>query len=142
LWKSALLGDGPAGDAQGGDERDSIGVVPGVLGGIEHQRADRVVATQVSPDLLDHQARGLGAQHCARPTLVGLQLIEAGLDLPALGVGAGQFSGGRLAVVEQGGDQPVWAGGIATVLDRVADHSDPDRVFTALVGDRVEDVGH
>ena len=53
--KSALPGDGPAGNAQRGDERHTVWVVSGVLGGVEHQRADRVVAAQVAPDLLAHQ---------------------------------------------------------------------------------------
>ena len=57
--KSALLGDGPAGDAQCGDERDTVGVAAGGLGGVEHQGADRVVAAQVAPYLLGDQLRGL-----------------------------------------------------------------------------------
>src|SRR5665647_1520503 len=57
--KSALLGDGPAGDAQCGDERDTVRVAAGVVGGVEHQGADREVAAQVSPDLLGDQLRGL-----------------------------------------------------------------------------------
>jgi len=53
--KGALLGDGAPRDPQRGDERDAVGIMAGVLGGVEHQRADRVVAAQVSPDLLGHQ---------------------------------------------------------------------------------------
>jgi len=41
--KSALLGDGLAHDAQRGDEADPVGVFAGVLGGVGHHRADRVV---------------------------------------------------------------------------------------------------
>ena len=48
----ALVGDGLAGDAQGGDEADPVGVVAGVLGGLRHEAADGVVAAQVAPDLL------------------------------------------------------------------------------------------
>ena len=59
--------------------------------------------------------------------MVGLELIEGGLDLPALRVGGGQLGGWGLVVVQQGRDQPVRAGGVAAVLDRVADHPDPDR---------------
>src|SRR5665647_114057 len=92
--KSALLGDGPAGDAKGGYERHAVWVVAGVLGGVEHQGADRVVTAQVAPDLLGDQLRGLGAQHYARAALVGLELVEGALDLPALRVGGGQLGRG------------------------------------------------
>ena len=86
-----MLGDGPAGDAQGCDEGDPVRVVAGVQGCVEHEGADGVVAAQVSPDFLEHELRGFRAQHGAGPALVGLQLIEGRLDLPPLAVGAGQF---------------------------------------------------
>ena len=57
--KSALVGEGLAGDPQGGDEADPVGVVPGVGGRVGHQGANRVVAAQVSPDFLEHQGWGL-----------------------------------------------------------------------------------
>src|SRR5674476_1684796 len=57
--KSALLGDRPAGDAQCGDERDTVRVAAGGLGGVQHQGADRVVTAQVAPNLLGDQLRGL-----------------------------------------------------------------------------------
>jgi hypothetical protein len=53
--KVALMGDGAAGDPQGGDEADVVGVTAGMLGGVGHQRADGVVAAQVSPDLLQDE---------------------------------------------------------------------------------------
>src|SRR5450756_2778616 len=109
--KSALLGDGSPGDAQRSDERDSVRVAGGVVGGVEHQGADRVVAAQVTPDLLGDQLRGLRAQYRSGASLVGLELVEGGLDLPALCVGGGQLGCGGLVVVEQGRDQPVRAGG-------------------------------
>ena len=96
-----------AGDAQGGDEADPVGVVAGVDGGVGHQRADRVVAAQVSPDLLQHQVGRLRAQHRPGAALVGLELVEGDLDLPALVVGGGQLGRGRLGRVEDGGEQPV-----------------------------------
>ncbi len=55
--KGARLGDGAARDAQGGDERHPVRVASGVGGGVEHERPDGVVATQVPPDLLGHQIR-------------------------------------------------------------------------------------
>ena len=55
--KGARVGDGLAGDPQCGDEADPVGVVPGVCRGLGHQRADREVAAQVTPDLLEYQLR-------------------------------------------------------------------------------------
>ena len=43
-----------------------VGVDVGVVGGFPHQCADRVVAAQVTPDLLQHEVWGLRAQHGAR----------------------------------------------------------------------------
>ena len=57
--KSALVRHGLAGDPERGDEADPVRVVAGVVGGVGHQGADRVVAAQVSPDLLQHQLGGL-----------------------------------------------------------------------------------
>jgi hypothetical protein len=65
--------------------------------GLGYQGADRVVATQVSPDLLEDQVRRLGPEHGAGSALVGLELIEGQLDLPPLGVGSGEVDHGRLA---------------------------------------------
>ena len=99
--KSAQPGDGPAGDAKGCDERHTVRVAAGVVGGVEHQAADLIVAAQVAPDLLGDQLRGLRAQHRARAALMGLELVKGGLDLPALRVGGGQLGCGGLAVIEQ-----------------------------------------
>ena len=60
-----------------------VGVVAGVDGGVEHEGPDGVVAAQVAPDFLQHESRFLGAQHGARPALVGFEFIEGGLDLPS-----------------------------------------------------------
>lgn len=54
--KAALLGDGSAGDPQGGDEGHPVRVAAGVTGGAEHQGAQGVVAAQVTPDFLQHQS--------------------------------------------------------------------------------------
>ncbi len=69
---------------------------PASIGGFEHERADGVVAAQVAPDLLGDELGCLGAQHGAWAALVGLELVERGLDLPALGVGAGEVDARRL----------------------------------------------
>ena len=99
------------------------------------------MAAQVAPDLLGDQFRGLRAQYCARTSLVGLELVEGALDLPALRVGSRQLGCGGRAVIQQGGDQPVRAGRVTSVFDRVADHPDPARVPAGTVGGGVEDVG-
>ena len=63
----ALLGDRLTHDPQGCGEADPVRVVPGVLGGLRHQRSDRVVAAQVSPDLLEDQVGRLRTQHHPGP---------------------------------------------------------------------------
>ena len=70
--KGALVGDGLPCDSQCCNETDSVGIVSAVSGGIGHQRPDRVMAAQMSPDLLEHLVRRLGAQHGARTALVSL----------------------------------------------------------------------
>lgn len=50
--ETALLGDGCAHDAQCCDEADPVGITPGVLCGLCQHRANRVVAAQMSPNLL------------------------------------------------------------------------------------------
>ena len=74
--KGALLGDGSAGNAERGDERDPVGVSSGVDRGVEHQRPDRVVAAQVAPDLLEDQVGFLGAEHGPWAALMGFEFIE------------------------------------------------------------------
>ena len=96
------MGEGLAGDPQCGDEADPVRIVPGVGRGLGHQRADREVAAQVSPDLLECQVRRLAAQNGPGAALVGLELVEGRLDLPALGVGRGQIGGTDLARIDDG----------------------------------------
>ena len=112
-----------------------------VLGGVEHQRADRVVAAQVAPDLLTDQLRGLRAQYRAGAALVGLELIEGCLDLPALGVGTGQFQRGGLAVIQDRGDQPIRPGRLAAVIDGIPNDPDLAWVLALTVRGGVEDLG-
>ena len=71
-----------------------VWVVACVIGGVEHQRADRVVAGQVTSDFLGEQIWGLSAQYSGRAVLVGLEFVEGGLDLSALCVGASQLGCG------------------------------------------------
>src|SRR5665647_1057680 len=101
--KSALVRHGLAGDPERGDEADPVRVVAAVPGGVGHQGSDRKVTAQVSPDLLEHQVRGFGAQHGAGSALVGLELVEGELDLPALDVGRSQFGGRGRSGIQDGG---------------------------------------
>ena len=74
--------------------RQPVRVKALVAGGLMHQLADGVVDQQVRPDLLLHHGRGLAAQHGPGTALVGLELIQDALDLPALVVQHGQLAGG------------------------------------------------
>jgi hypothetical protein len=82
--KPRLVGDLAAGGAQRAGERHPIGVMPGVAGADVDEVADRVVDQQDPPDLLLDPVRVAGAQHRSGLQLVGLDLVEDGLDLPAL----------------------------------------------------------
>lgn len=61
-------------------------------------------------DFLLDAARVLGSQDQARPALVGLDLIQRGLDLPPLGIERGQFHGWRGPRVEDARHQPIDGG--------------------------------
>src|ERR1700753_952866 len=97
--------DGPADDAYGPLELDPVRVDARVRGGGAGQGADRVVGQQVAPDLLFGHGRGLRAQHLARPAQVRLELLVAGLVLPALVVGLRQLPGRGQRETGEGGDQ-------------------------------------
>ena len=71
--------------------------------GVDHQRADGVVAAQVSPDLLLDQRGGLRSQDGSGAALVGFQFVEGVLDFPALGVGQSQLLRGGVGGVEDRG---------------------------------------
>src|SRR5438034_7860206 len=92
--KGRLGGDLAADQAQGAGERDAVGAGAGVQRCLVHEGADGVVDQQEPPDLLLHAAGGVGAQHHAGCSLVGLELIKRGLKLPPLGIQPGQ-AGGR-----------------------------------------------
>ena len=66
-----------------------VGIGSGALGDRVHQPADGVVHAEVSVGLLGHAVGHLRAQHHPWTSLVGLELVERGLELPAL-VGRGQ----------------------------------------------------
>jgi len=96
---------GPACHPEGAGEAEPIGVGPGGLGDRVHDPADGVVHAQISIGLLADAVGHLGAQHDARAALVGLELVESGLDLPSLPVAAGQFVRGCGGRVDDRGQQ-------------------------------------
>jgi hypothetical protein len=59
-----------------------------------HQSADGGIDAQVAVDFLADAVRHLGTQHHSRSALVGLQLVQGGLELPPLRVQRGQPGGG------------------------------------------------
>ncbi|WP_354644285.1 hypothetical protein [Kitasatospora camelliae] len=141
--KRRLGGDVAAGDAQGADEGDSVGVAPGLPCGLVHQVAQGVVDQEEREDLLFHSAGVLGAQDEPGPALMGLDLVQGGLDLSPLGVERGELARRCLGGVEDGGDQPV-DGGVAGSAEGVLDDADPDGVGAAVPvpgGDDLRQVG-
>ena len=78
-----------------------------MVGDLGHQRPDGVMGAHHPVGLLTHAQGVLRAQHHPRPALVGLQLVQGGLELPAPRVQCCQFGGGGNARVEQRGYQPV-----------------------------------
>lgn len=90
-----MAGQVAAHDPQRAGKRQPVRVEVLLPGGLVHQLADRVVDQQMRPDLLADPFRGLRPQHHLRAALVGLQLIQRALHLPALLVERGQLGGGR-----------------------------------------------
>ena len=113
------------------------GSSPGVGGGVADQGADRLVAAEHRVDLLADHRRGLRAQHHggAAPDR-GFQLIEAGFQLPAGGVGARRLLRGQQRGIEQVGDQGEGLRDLAAVLacHRVLDDADGDAGNVAACG--------
>src|SRR6185312_9917686 len=85
--KTRRTGGGAAGDAQDPGEGDPVGIEVGGLGGPGDQRGQRMVDQEPGPDLLIRQLGQARAQDLSRPAQVGLELVVAGLFLPALVVG-------------------------------------------------------
>jgi hypothetical protein len=86
-----------ADDAQAADKRQPVGVEVALEGGLVHQPADGVVDQQVRPDLLGDHLGGAGAQHQLGAALVGLELIQRGLELPPLLYRAASSAAGAAA---------------------------------------------
>ena len=85
---------GPARHPESTDEAQPIRVRIHVQSYGVHQPPDGVVDAQHAVELLDGPPGKLGAQHHTGSALVGLQLVQRGLELPALVVEACQLGGG------------------------------------------------
>src|SRR6266508_4530675 len=105
--KSRLVADLAAGGAQRAGEGHLVGVDARGAGAGMDQVADRVVEQEDAPDLLLDAVGVAGAQHRAGVELVGLDLVEHRLDLPALRVRRGEVFGAGGGGVIDGGDQPI-----------------------------------
>ena len=79
------------------------------------------MAAEVAPDFLEHEVGRFRSQHGARAPLMGLQLVEGTLDLPALGVGGREIESGDVVGVEDGGEEPVGLVVVVSVVDPVVD---------------------
>ena len=84
-------------------EREAVGVKVGFEGSFVHQAADGEMGHHQPVEFLAHQVRGAAAQHDSSAAQMGLHFVECGLDLPAFVVEGGEFGGGRLVGIENGG---------------------------------------
>src|SRR6476660_1526858 len=91
--RTRLPGDVAADDAQGPDERHAQRVELVGVGGLIHQRADRIVGQQQCPDLLTHHLGALRAQDSVAATPAGFDLGEARFEFPALVIDRGELTG-------------------------------------------------
>ena len=96
-----------------------------------HQPSDRKVGHHKAIEFLPDKVRGPAAQQSLATPKVGLQLIESGLNFPALIVEGGQIFGWRQFRVEDGRDQAIelvfirWlAWGRGSAIQRVFHHPD------------------
>src|SRR5918997_6201935 len=78
--------DGPAEDADGAGELDSVRVDVGLGGGLADQGADRIMGEQVAVDLLADHGRAFGPQHFGGSTQMRFELVVAGLVPSAAGM--------------------------------------------------------
>src|SRR6266536_904292 len=75
-----LVGDLAADHAKAAYEREAVGVVAGLVGGLADQRPDGVVGQQQTPRLLFDQLGCFRAEDLGPPAQVGLDLVDGGLD--------------------------------------------------------------
>lgn len=81
----------------------------------------------------------LGSQDESGPALVGLDLVQRGLDLPPLGIQRSEFGCRCCRGIEDGGHQPVDRA-VGVGVEGVLDNADPDRVSAAVLIPRGDDL--
>lgn len=130
-----LVCDVAASDAKGAGEGQSVGVEAGLVCGVVHDVPECVVDKKEAVDFLLDAIGVLGAEDEAVSALMGLDLVQGVLDLPALMVEARQVGRRGLLRVADGRDQPVDRVVVLTA-EGVLDDADPDR-FPALAVARI-----
>ncbi len=99
--KSAGIDDPAAHDIHGMDERQSIGVLSRLPGGLVDQAAHGIVGEHEPVDFLVDKIRGLGTQGGTFSKDVGLDLVMGVLDFPPLVVERRQLGGRGEAMVKE-----------------------------------------
>src|SRR6266568_7263815 len=100
-----MYGIGDQGD--GMSETEPITVQANLLGGLQHEGAHRIVAQEHAIEFLLDALGGLRTQRVVTEALVRIDVVDGGLDFPALVRAQDQLPGAHRAGVEQGGDQPM-----------------------------------
>src|SRR5664279_2668621 len=108
--KTRVAGGGSPSGPEGAGERQPVRVSTGICCDAVHQPPDRVVDAEVSVDFLKDPVGQLGAQHNAGATLMGLELAERALNLPALEVQFGQFPRRSCFWIRDRGEESVGQG--------------------------------
>src|SRR3989441_676787 len=110
----ALLGgrllefmQGISDQGDGMSETEPITVQTDLLGGLQHEGAHGIVAQKDAIELLLDPIRGLRTQGVITEALVRIEVVDSGLDFPALVRAQDQGSSPNGARIEQGGDQPM-----------------------------------
>lgn len=73
------------------EEGESIGILVSFQGGVVHQASDGKVRHHEAEELLAHEIRCLAAQDDPGAPQMSPELVEGGLDLPALVIEGCQF---------------------------------------------------
>src|SRR5271169_3740669 len=94
-------------DANGMQERETIGVDIGFARGLVHQSADSEVGHHEPEEFLAAQIGRLAAQDDFGAAQVGLQFVQGGFDFPTLVVERGQVRRRSLFGIENRGDETV-----------------------------------
>jgi hypothetical protein len=133
--------DAPPGGVERPGEGETIGIDVLVVGGGRHEGPQGVVDAAEPEGLLVDTLDRPGAQHDARAALVGLELVERRLDLPAFGIQGRELRRRGGSWIEDRGDEAI-AGVLGPrscrVLERVLDDPDRERVLPAAIERRCE----